>query len=248
MPAGTITAISAQAHDSQRVNVFIDGQFALGISLATLAREGLFVGQQLDAAAWARLEAAAHSERALHAALRLLDARPRSTAEVRLHLQRKAFAPETIEQAISRLSELGLLDDAAFSRYLIENRQSFRPRGARALRDELRRKGVARATIDAAIAAYAGDETAEAAQALAIARAALHRYARSLDRATFQRRLGGLLQRRGFRLDTIRPILDILWEEQNPVTDAPCPATRRPGNHPDAPTAPTTSSDEVQRE
>lgn len=248
MPAGTITALSAQAHDSQRVNVFIDGQFALGISLATLAREGLFVGQQLDAAAWARLEAAAQSERAMHAALRLLDARPRSTAEVRLRLQRKAFSPQAIEQAISRLSELGLLDDAAFSRYLIENRQSFRPRGVRALRDELRRKGVERTTIETAIAAYAGDETDEAARALAIARAALHRYTGSPDRATFQRRLGGFLQRRGFQLDTIRPILAILWEEQHPATDAPGPATRRTGDHPDAPTTQVTSSDEVQRE
>lgn len=46
-----------------------------------------------------------------------------------------------------------------------------------------------------------------------MARAALRRYADSPDRATFQRRLGGLLQRRGFSLDVIRPILAILWSE-----------------------------------
>jgi regulatory protein len=215
MPTGTITAIAAQAHDSQRVNIFVDGDFALGVSIATLAREGLFVGLQLDEAAWARLEAAALAEKAMLAAARLLDARPRSTAEVRLRLRRKEFPPEVIEQAVERLVDLGLLDDAAFSRYWVDNRQSFRPRGRLALRDELRRKGVDRSTIEQAIADAdaEGEPDAEAARAEQVARNALRRYADSPDRATFQRRLGGLLQRRGFSLDVIRPILVILWGE-----------------------------------
>lgn len=213
MPTGKITAIAAQAQDSQRVNLFIDGQFAIGISLATLAREGLFVGQELDEAAWARLEASAQVERAMLAAMRLIDTRPRASAEVRQRLRRKEYPPEAVDQAIERLAELGLLDDDAFSRYWVENRQSFRPRGALALRDELRRKGVARDTIDAALAETAANPEAEHARAEQVARAALRRYADSPDRASFQRRLGGLLQRRGFSLDTIRPILDTLWRE-----------------------------------
>jgi regulatory protein len=149
------------------------------------------------------------------AAARLLDARPRSTAEVRLRLRRKEFPPEVIEQAVERLVDLGLLDDAAFSRYWVDNRQSFRPRGRLALRDELRRKGVDRSTIEQAIADAdaEGEPDAEAARAEQVARNALRRYADSPDRATFQRRLGGLLQRRGFSLDVIRPILVILWGE-----------------------------------
>ncbi|MEI8166524.1 MAG: RecX family transcriptional regulator [Chloroflexales bacterium] len=210
MPPGKITSIAAQAHDSQRVNLFIDGQFAIGLSLATLAQERLYIGQELDELAWLRVEAAAEAERAMSAAARLLDARPRSSAEVRQRLRRKDFTPAAIEQALERLSALGLLDDAVFSRYWVENRQSFRPRGANALRDELRRKGVARDTIAEALAATDADPEGEAARAEAVARSALRRYAASPDRSTFQRRLGGLLQRRGFSLHTIRPILAIL--------------------------------------
>lgn len=215
MPTGKITAIAAQAHDSQRVNIFVDGEFAIGISLATLAREGLFIGQELDEGGWARLEAAAHAEKAMLAAARLLEARPRSAAEIRQRLRRKEFAPDAVEGAVERLTDLGLLDDAAFSRYWVESRQSFRPRGRLALRDELRRKGVARDTIEQALADAEAEAPpdAEAARAEQVARAALRRYADSPDRMTFQRRLGGLLQRRGFALDVIRPILDILWRE-----------------------------------
>lgn len=212
MPTGKITAISAQAHDSQRVNIFVDGEFAIGVGLATLAAEGLYVGMPLDEAGWARLEAAGQAEKAMLAAMRLLDARPRSAAELRQRLRRKEFPPEVAEQAVARLAELGLVDDAAFTRTLIESRQSFRPRGSIAIRDELRRKGVSRDVIDAAIA-ETKDDAAEAERAMAVARKALGRYADSPDRLTFQRRLGGLLQRRGFGLDLIRPILGTLWAE-----------------------------------
>ncbi|MFV9503113.1 MAG: regulatory protein RecX [Oscillochloridaceae bacterium umkhey_bin13] len=213
MPSGTITAIAAQAHDSQRVNIFVDGTFALGVSLTTLAREGLYVGLQLDAAAWARLEAAAQAERALQAALRLLDTRPRSSTELQQRLRQKQHPPDAIREALSHLRDLGLLDDAAFSRYLVESRQRARPRGSAAIRAELQRKGVERATIDEALAATDADPAAEAARAEQVARTALPRYANSADWLSFQRRLGGLLQRRGFSLTTIRPILAILWQE-----------------------------------
>jgi len=222
MPAGTVTAIRAQARDSQRVNIFIDGEFAIGISLATLARERLAVGTLVDDDAWVRLEAAEQADKALHAAARQIETRPRSVSEVRLFLRRKQYPPEAIDQAVERLRELGLLDDAAFSRYWLDNRRAFRPRGALALRNELRQKGVGRDTIDAAMAAEPEEENAEQERALALARANLHKYA-AADRASFQRRLGGFLMRRGFTVDVVRPILAQLWAElrQNDADDEP---------------------------
>ncbi|PDV97220.1 regulatory protein RecX [Candidatus Chloroploca asiatica] len=213
MPAGTITAITAQLHDSQRVNIFIDGAFALGITLATLAREGLWVGLTLDDAAWQRLAASAQVEQALLSAMRLLDARPRSRAEVRLRLRQKEHPPQVIDQVLERLQDLGLLDDAAFSRYWVENRQRFRPRGVRALVAELRDKGVDRDTIATALAEVGADAEGERQAAEQVARSVLARYCACPDRTTFQRRLGGLLQRRGFALAVIRPLLETLWHE-----------------------------------
>ena len=46
----------------------------------------------------------------------------------------------------TRLTELGMLDDATFARAWVESRDRARPRGERAIRDELRRKGIDRAT------------------------------------------------------------------------------------------------------
>jgi regulatory protein len=212
MPTGTITSIRAQANDSQRVNIFIEGEFAIGISLATLARERIAVGSLVDEAAWARIEAAEQADKALHAAARQIDTRPRSVSEIRLFLRRKQYPPEAIDHAVTRLGELGLLDDAAFSRYWLDNRRNFSSRGAIALRSELRQKGVDRDTIAAAMAEEPEEEGAEQARALELARANLRKYA-AADRASFQRRLGGFLMRRGYTADTVRPILSRLWAE-----------------------------------
>ncbi len=212
MPTGIITALRTQAHDNQRVNVFVDDAFAIGVSLNTITREGLYVGKVLDAAAWTRLEEAECTDKAVTAALQYLTARPRSTAEVRERLQRKQFPPEAVEAALTRLQERGLIDDIAFSRFWVENRQACRPRGVQALRSELYRKGIDRTIIDATLndTDLMGDEYE---QALTLARAALRKYADAPNYATFQRRLGGYLQRRGFGFNTVSSILDLLWQE-----------------------------------
>lgn len=220
MPEGTISALRLQEHDRQRVNVFIDGSFALGVSLETLTREQLYVGKQIDAQQWARLAAAESVSKALHAALRWLQARPRSIAEIRERLQRKQFAPETIEAVIARLTDLDMLDDAAFARYWVESRNRSRPRGQQALRSELARKGIDRETVAQTLRdeELVGDEHE---RARALARDVLPKYAQVADRATFQRRLGGYLQRRGFAYALIKPIVDELWREVGSGTPEP---------------------------
>ena len=89
----------------------------------------------------------------LTAAARFLEARPRSTDEVRHRLREAGYRDDLVEAALRRLTELGFLDDAGFARTWVESRDRARPRGVRALRDELRRMGVATADIEGALAA-----------------------------------------------------------------------------------------------
>ncbi len=207
-----------QTGDHERVNVFVDGAFAIGIDLATLQREGLFKGKVLSEDDWARLVRAESDNKAWHAALRLLEARPRAEREIRDRLRRKQFEPEQIDATIARLRDLGLLDDAQFARLWVANRAATSPKGAQALRYELISKGVDR-QIAGEIVEDALDPATEAEMCEQVARKALPRYASSPDRATFQRKLGGLLQRRGFAWDTVGPVLDRLWQERGAVAD-----------------------------
>ncbi|MFH0750297.1 MAG: regulatory protein RecX [Chloroflexota bacterium] len=93
------------------------------------------------------------------AAARFLEARARSVGEVRRRLRDAGYRADLIEGAIERLTDLGMLDDAAFARAWVESRDRARPRGARALRDELRRKGVRAQDVEAALAAREASST-----------------------------------------------------------------------------------------
>jgi regulatory protein len=100
-----------------------------------------------------------------------------------------------------------LLDDEAFARYWVENRNQFRPRGSRALRAELRSKGVADDAIRQALEDLSEDDVARQA-----ARSQAKRLAQ-LPKKEFNKRLGDFLLRRGFGYGTIRTVADELWEE-----------------------------------
>jgi len=84
----------------------------------------------------------------LEAAARFLEVRSRSVSEVRRRLGGAGYRPDLVDGAISRMTELGMLDDEAFARTWVESRDRARPRGERAIREELRLKGIDRETVD----------------------------------------------------------------------------------------------------
>ena len=83
----------------------------------------------------------------------LLESRSRSIADLRRRLATAGFRAPLVEEAISRLVELGFLDDEAFARAWVDSRDRSKPRGEHALRRELALKGIDRATIDGVLAA-----------------------------------------------------------------------------------------------
>ena len=200
---GHITAIEPQAKHANRFNLYVDDHFALGLSEIVAAK--LRVGQTLsdaDLAALAREEA---FEAAREKALRFLEPRPRSAAEMKQHLHKKKIAADVVNQVIARLTDAGLLDDAAFAKYWVENREEFKPRAGRALRFELKRKGLA----DAAIAEAIGDlDESESAYRAGAARAARWR---TLERRAFMDRLCAFLVRRGFSYAVAKDAATRLW-------------------------------------
>jgi len=204
--AGRITALRAQTKRKGRVNVYLDGAFAFG--LPDIVAATLRVGQVLSDDDIALLRRRDTQERAYDRALGFLSYRPRSSEEVSRYLAGKQVPEALIAETIERLERAGLLDDGAFARYWVENRTSFRPRGAAALRHELRRKGVSAQAIEAAVGDV--DERDAAYQA---ARPRAGRYSLA-DRDTFYRRLSEFLGRRGFSYAVVRETVERLWRER----------------------------------
>ena len=187
----TITAIEPQKHNPRRVNIYLDGEFAFGLS--TLVAAWLKVGQALPPEKAADLRHQDAREEAMQRAMRSLGRRARSAQELRESLAKAEIDSEVIESTLQRLRELNLLDDAAFARAFISDRQRFHPRAASVLRYELRKKGIDEATARDALQEQADDASA----ALAAAEKAARRFA-SLPWPLFRQKLGAWLGRRGF--------------------------------------------------
>ncbi len=202
---GKITAIEPQARHANRFNLYLDDEFALGLSAFVAAT--VRVGQTLDDAALAALARTEALEDAHEKALRFLEPRPRSATEVRQQLQKKKIAAEVIDQTIARLVTAGLLDDAAFAKYWVENRETFRPRAGRALRFELKRKGISDLNITEAVGAI--DESESAYRA---GEARAKRW-RELERREFMQKLAEFLVRRGFAYGVAKDAAKRLWDE-----------------------------------
>jgi len=141
-----ITAISAQKRDHQRVNIFLDGEFAFGLarSLALWLNEG----DSLDDERIAELVKQDGFEQGYQKALKYTSRRPRTQAEVRIYLEEIGVTETERDEILERLVEIQLVDDKEFALAWVESRKEFRPRSRQGLVYELRRRGVADLIID----------------------------------------------------------------------------------------------------
>jgi regulatory protein len=123
-----------------------------------------------------------------------LTGRARSRADLEKKLAQRHVPADIATRLLDRFEEVGLVDDAAFAREWVAQRQEGRGLARRALAQELRRKGidddVAREALDDI------DPTDELEAARTLVRRKL-RSVRDLDTDKAVRRLVGMLARKG---------------------------------------------------
>ena len=202
---GKVTALKYQKKRRDRVSIYLDGRFAFGVPEIVAAR--LKVGQSLSDAEIEALREHGSVEEAYNRALDYLSFRPRSQAEIVAYLQRHDTPDIQVEEVVERLKAAGLVDDQAFAQFWVENREQFRPRGPRALRYELQRKGINQEAIGLALEGV--DPSAGAYQAAARKAQQLSH----MDWPEFSRKLVDYLARRGFDYDVAKEVANRYWSE-----------------------------------
>ena len=190
-----ITEIRLQHQRNDRYSVYVDGEFAVGVSEEQLLELGLYQGQELSDTELDDIKTAAMYDTTRRMALRYVQQRPRSQEEVRRYLQRKQQPAEVIEQVIKRLEKADLLDDEQFAHQWVAWRQATTPRSRARLQAELRQKGIDEDTINAALVAV--DSHAE----LAILKDLIQKKA---ARYPDKHKLLAYLARQGFAYDDVQ--------------------------------------------
>lgn len=200
---GTITALTTQVKDPNRVNVFIDGDFACGLALEVAA--GLQIGRQITQAELEQLDKRDEIHRGRERVLRLLARRPYSSAEISRYLRRHQYDDEAIKNIIDDLTDVKLIDDDAFATYWVEQRETFRPRSRLALLQELGQKGIERDIVTEALSDL---DEAEAARRVAQKQAGRWR---GLSETEWRTRMTRYLLRHGYPYDLTRDVVTELW-------------------------------------
>jgi regulatory protein len=123
-----------------------------------------------------------------------LTGRARTRSELATKLAQRQVPDDVAARLLDRFEEVGLVDDAAFAREWVEQRQTGRGLARRALGQELRRKGIADELVRETLDEVDPDDEVEAARTLVRAKL---RTVGSLDHDKAVRRLVGMLARKG---------------------------------------------------
>lgn len=145
--------------------------------------------------------------------LRRLEQAPRSRRELEQILGRTGCEPHVARAVLDRLTEVGLVDDAAFAQVLVRSRQSTKALARHALAYELRRKGIrddtARQVLDEVEQEEPGAERRRAFELVERKLRTMH----GLGVQVQMRRLAGMLARKGYNSEvTMSVIRDALAE------------------------------------
>ncbi len=204
---GTITAIEEQARHKDRVNVYIDGKFALGLFADVAVALSLKVGQSVTSERLTELADAENRRKAREDAYRLLSFRARTEREISDRLKRREYDEGVIADTIRYLHEQHLLDDADFAARFAASRS--RTHGDRAITMELRQKGVSADTIKETLAENADEDgERDTVRALAVKRVG----ERPADKSPqAKQKLWAFLARRGFGSDVIKRVVAELY-------------------------------------
>jgi len=152
-----VLSLQARGAAASRTEVTLSDERTFTIATESVLDLGLSRDTPVDAQLESRLIDADLRFRAKDTALGLLARRAHARRELRDKLYRKEFPGRVIQSVLDHLEEIGLVDDRAFAEAYVRDRVRLKPRGRRALRSELAKKGV-RDDADAAIEAVFDDE------------------------------------------------------------------------------------------
>lgn len=165
-----ITEISVQAKNPNRVNVSIDGKYRFSLDIPQVIDLGLKKDQEIDEQTLATYEEESEFGKLYARGLEYCLMRPHAAREIRDYLWRKTrttkyksrktgeikeregVSESLAERVYKRLQERGYINDEAFARYWVENRNQAKGASQRKLIAELRQKGVSNAAIESALA------------------------------------------------------------------------------------------------
>ena len=210
-----ITNLSTQQRDPNRINIFVDGKYRFSLDISQVTSLGVKVGLECSDQELADLKQESQFGKLYARALEYCLMRPHSAKEVRDYLWRKTrttryrskktgeikerpgVSQTLTDRVYDRLVYKSYVNDEAFTRFWVENRNQTKGMSRRKLEAELRSKGVSNEVIERHLRESGRDDASELRKIIAKKR---NRYP---DETKFIQ----YLARQGFSYDDIKSAL-----------------------------------------
>ncbi|HLS23583.1 MAG TPA: recombination regulator RecX [Pseudogracilibacillus sp.] len=208
----TITKVSQQKRNKNRLNIYLDGTYGLSVSDETYIKFHLYKGKQLSKEELEKIIEDDQLHQAYVLSIRYLSYRMRTEREMRLYLQKKELESFVIDKVIERLYKEKLIDDQAFANAFVNDRIERSSKGPQLIEQELREKGVAPQFITEALRKFSREKQIDRAYTLA------EKELQKRSNRPYRRRLEQLqarLIRRGYPSDITREVISFLPNKQD---------------------------------
>lgn len=146
-----ITSVQTQKKRANRVSLFHQKTFLIGISESVRQSFGIGIGTALTRSLWDQICRAEEREEIRDHLLRLLGRRSHTRTELFRKGRRKGGDPDVLEEELDRLEEKGYLDNTGFAKQFVHDKLYLRGWGPHKIRGELRRRGVGESQADETI-------------------------------------------------------------------------------------------------
>jgi len=141
-----ITKIEIQKKNKERVNLFLDGEYAFSLSAELVYKEGLNKNEEIDSE---KLKILAEHEsliRCKNSALRIIEKSYKTEKEVRDKLILKGYEDNSINKSIEFLKEYNFINDSNYTKAFISDK--LKSQGSQKIKYTLIQKGISKDKIE----------------------------------------------------------------------------------------------------
>lgn len=199
-----ITKIEIQKRNKERVNLFLDGEYAFSLSLELMYKEGLKVNQEVDINILKALAKKESYIRCKESALRIIERNYKTEKEVRDKLKLKGYEEDDIDSSIEFLKNYNFLNDYNYTKAFIKDKINIQ--GSQKIKYNLIKKGISKEIVQEQLSSINKDD--EKITALNLAKKKLNIIKKSEnDEYKISGKLYRFLISKGYGYDVVKEVV-----------------------------------------
>ncbi|MFS8131146.1 MAG: RecX family transcriptional regulator [Candidatus Dojkabacteria bacterium] len=211
-----ITSIEQAKKNIDRANIFLDGEFWVGLDKNDILTFKLHKDKTISEEEKREIEKSSQMGKIKNRILNYIFIRPHSKREIIDHFKIKAdIQKENLYSIVEGLEEQNIISDLEFAKWYIEGRLASGKHGANKIRAELMKKGVERKFIEIAMFEKTNSDEYET-KLVGQIRTYIEKLTKSIktkNPSDFKNKMIQRLMSRGFKFDDIKKALRITSDE-----------------------------------